>query len=285
MTPQSGDAQGQEIARRLLDSLEANQPSDWDPFHAAYQRWLLHVASVYLARHPALATHFTSPEEVVNEFLAQKVYPKESMRRMLDAPARGECPLRPRLATSLNNFCMDVLRYPTPITRSDPTRALETAEAPEPTAMPDYDDVVALIGRQMSAVRATLPLEQGAPYRAALLLRLRLDWAGVFDGLMLQQSEDTDSIELTLPLLESLGAWESEEMGTRLGESLLSLGAAWEALRPLLLAAADRRLSASEVAAVLRVPRDLWDQWISRGRRRLKVDMGDEYDEVFALWT
>jgi hypothetical protein len=179
---------------------------------------------------------------------------------------------------------MDVLRSPSPISRSAPTGALETAEAPEPMELPDYEDVVALIARQMTAVRARLPVGQGAPYRITLLMRLRLDWAGVFDGMTLQQSEGTRSIELTLPLLESLTVWEDQETATRLGESLLTLASAWEALRPLLLAARDRRLSSIDVAAVLRVPRDLWDQWISRGRRRLRQEMRDEYDEVFALW-
>src|ERR1700722_12036356 len=161
MTPQSGDVQGQGIARRLLESLEANQPRDWSSFHAAYQGWLLHVAGGCRARHSALESHFTSPEELVNEFLAQKVYSKDSMRRMLDAPARGECPLRPRLVTSLNNFWLDVLRSPPSISHGDPSRALETAEAPESSELPDYEDVVALIARQMNAVRPSLPLTQG----------------------------------------------------------------------------------------------------------------------------
>jgi hypothetical protein len=116
MTPQSGDPQGQDIARRLLDALNANQPRDWNPFQAAYQRWLLHVAVGRLGRYPALRAHFANAEELVNEFLVEKVYPERASRRMLDAPARGECPLRPRLATSLRNFCLDVLRSPAPIT-------------------------------------------------------------------------------------------------------------------------------------------------------------------------
>jgi hypothetical protein len=283
VTPQSSDGQGQGIARRLLDSLEANQPRDWGPFQAAYQSWLLHVADGCRTRYPTLAHHFDSAEELVNDFLAEKVYPDRQTRLMFTAPANGECPLRPRLAASLTNYCVDLVRSPT-IRRPASSSVPETAASPAPRELPDYEDVVALLKRQHDAIRDDPALEGGAPYRAALLLRLRLDWAGVFDGLTLHQSESMGNIELTLPLLESLTAWTNEETETWLGESLHRLGSAWEALRPLLLAAVGRRLSASEVAAVLRVPRDLWDQWISRGRRRLKQDMGDEYAAVFPLW-
>jgi hypothetical protein len=151
--------------------------------------------------------------------------------------------------------------------------------------LPDYEDVVALLGRQMEAIRSGLVLSQGAPYRPALLLRLRLDWAGAFDGVRLQHSAGEGNVELSLPALERLTPWKGDEQGTRLGESRLTLGRAWEELRARLLAAAGRRLSSGEVAGVLRVPRDLWDQWTSRGRRRLRQHLGEAFAEVFALWA
>jgi hypothetical protein len=128
-------------------------------------------------------------------------------------------------------------------------------------------------------------LQHGAPYRVALLLRHRLDWSGAFDGVLLLRSEAGASVELTLGLLEGLTVWENDELRTRLGESLLTLGKAWALLRPRLLATTDRRLSSDDVAGTLRVPRDLWDQWISRGRRRLRQQLGTGYEEAFALWT
>jgi hypothetical protein len=161
----------------------------------------------------------------------------------------------------------------------------EMAEARKDMVLPDYEVVAGVIVRQLTAIRDCLPLEQGAPYRLGLLLRHRLDWAGVFDGVRLSQKEAGDTVELTLEILEGLTAWEDQELRTPLGESGVSLGKSWEMLRPRLLAASDRRLSAADIAVTLRVPRDLWDQWVSRGRRRLRQHLGTEYTEVFALWV
>jgi hypothetical protein len=159
------------------------------------------------------------------------------------------------------------------------------AEATQEMPLPDYEEVAGAVTQQLVAIRDCFPLMQGAPYRLALLLRHRLDWAGVFDGIRLHQAGGGEGIELTLGLLEGLTTWDSAELETRLGESLVTLGGTWEALRPRLLAAADRRLSSDDVAGTLRVPRDLWDQWVSRGRRRLRQHLGVGYGEVFALWA
>jgi hypothetical protein len=169
---------------------------------------------------------------------------------------------------------------------SDPTVALATASAAAPSDLPDYEDVVARIGRQMEAVRAACSLNQGAPYRLALLLRLRLDWAEAFDGVKLQRSKGTGSVELSLDRLENLTPWEPAEAASPLGESVVSLGGAWEDLKLEVarLAPANRHLP-TLVAKTLRVPRDLWDQWLSRGRRRLKEHLGHTYVEVFRFWA
>jgi hypothetical protein len=149
--------------------------------------------------------------------------------------------------------------------------------------LPEFEEVAWTIAGQLGAIRACLPLLQGAPYRLALLLRHRLDWAGAFDGTRLRQASGGEEVELTLAILEELTTWESGELHTRFGESVLTLGKIWEALRPRL--AADRQLCSSDVAGALRVPRDLWDQWVSRGRRRLRQHLGTGYAEVFALWA
>jgi hypothetical protein len=267
MATERGAGEGQALAHRLLEALDAGRSPDWDTFHSAYGRWLTYVASGCLARKSGLGSEFESPEELVNAFLAEKVFPPRQARLMLGTPARGECPLRPRLAVSLRNFCVDVLRSRLPVGVRGTANTLEMAETHKEMPLPDYEDVAGAIVRQLGAIRACLPLQRGAPYRLALLLRHRLDWAGVFDGVRLPQSDGGDSVELTLAILEELTPWENDELQTRLGESLVSMGKSWELLRPRLLAAADRRLSSDDVAGTLRVPRDLWDQWVSRGRR------------------
>ena len=61
---------------------------DWDAFHGEYGRWLRHVAAGCLTRHGALCTEFESPDELVNAFLAEKVFPPRQARLMLGTPAR-----------------------------------------------------------------------------------------------------------------------------------------------------------------------------------------------------
>jgi hypothetical protein len=285
MATESGAGEGQALAHRLLAALDANQSPDWDAFHSAYRRWLTYVAAGCLARNSRLGSEFESPEELVDAFLAEKVFPPRQARLMLATPARGECPLRPRLAVSLRNFCTDVLRAHPSVGVRQAADELAKVEAPDEMPLPDYEDVACVIGRQLGEIRACLPLQQGAPYRVALLLRHRLDWAGAFDGVQLPRSETGASIELTLGMLEGLTVWEKNELHTRLGESLLTLSKTWALLRPRLLATTDRRLSSDDVAGTLRVTRDLWDQWISRGRRRLRQHLGSGYDEAFSLWV
>jgi hypothetical protein len=204
---------------------------------------------------------------------------------MLATPARGACPLRPRLAVSLRNFCIDVLRAQPSVGVRQAVDELEKVEAPGEMPLPDYEDVASAIVRQLGEIRGCLPLQQRAPYRVALLLRHRLDWAGAFDGVHLPRSETGASVKLNLGMLEGLTVWENNELQARLGESLHTLGETWAILRPRLLATTDQRLSSDDVAGTLRVPRDLWDQWISRGRRRLRQSLGTGYDEAFALWV
>jgi hypothetical protein len=110
MATESGPGEGQALAHRLLEALDAGRPPDWDTFHKTYGVWLTHVSAGCLTRDNRLGSEFESPAELVNAFLAEKVFPAREARLMFGAPARGECPLRPRLATSLRNFYVDALR-------------------------------------------------------------------------------------------------------------------------------------------------------------------------------
>jgi len=285
MATESGSGEGQALAHRLLEAINGGQPPDWGAFHGTYRRWLTYVAARCLARNSQLKGEFENPEDLINAFLAEKVLPPRQAVLMLGTPARGECPLRPRLAVSLRNFCVDLLRSQQMGCPRLSSEELDEIEARKEMPLPDYEDVADALARQMSGIRACFPLKQRAPYRVALLLRHRLDWAAVFHSVELPQTEGGTKIELSLPILERLTTWEDGELQTRLGESLLSLSKSWELLRPRLLAVTDQRLSSDDVAGTLHVPRDSWDQWISRGRRRLRQHVGAGYDEEFALWV
>jgi hypothetical protein len=285
MAEESGAGEGQALAHRLLAALDAGQVPDWEAFHDAYRRWLTYIAGSCLARHGWLAHHFDGAEELVNTFLAEKVFPPRQAQLMFGTPARGGCPLRPRLATSLRNFSVDVLRNRTPRLISDTSDRLEMVETREQLSLPDYEDVASAIAGQLGVIRDCLPLNHGAPYRLALLMRHRLDWAALFDGVHLPHANRLDGKTLTLEVLEELTSWNADELKSPLGESLCSLGSCWEMLRPRLVAGPDRRLASDDVARAFRVPRDLWDQWVSRGRRRVRQKIGAEYSNLFALWA
>src|SRR5262249_31760851 len=145
MATQSGEGEGQALAHRLLEALDAGRPPDWDAFHSAYRRWLTDVATGCLVRNSGLGSEFDSPEELVNAFLAEKVLPPRQARLMLGSPARGECPLRPRLAVSLRIFCVDVLRSRPQVGLREAADTLDLAEAREEMPLPDYEDVAGLI--------------------------------------------------------------------------------------------------------------------------------------------
>jgi hypothetical protein len=66
---------------------------------------------------------------------------------------------------------------------------------------------------------------------------------------------------------------------------LVTLGKSWELIAPRLLITSDRHLSSADVASTLRVPRDLWDQWVCRGRRRLHQHLTKDFAEIFAIWA
>ena len=89
MATESGSGEGQALAQRLLEALDADRPPDWDAFHGTYSSWLTYVAAGCLARNHRLRSKFKSPGEVVNAFLAEKVFPLRQARLMLSEPARG----------------------------------------------------------------------------------------------------------------------------------------------------------------------------------------------------
>jgi hypothetical protein len=206
---------------------------------------------------------------------------------MFGPTARGERPLRSRLHTSIGNYCVDLVRgMRRERPHQDSSTALANAPAPE-DRLPTYQQIQSTLGRQMAAVRQACPLRQrpdGAAYREALLLRLRLDWAGAFDGTILP-SETGGEKWLTLELLETVMVWTEEERAMPLVEIGPPLEQLWQQVRTLLLAAPRRELTWRQFVPLIPTIRVTWNQWISRGRRNLSDHLGEEYGSVFAIWS
>jgi hypothetical protein len=279
--------EGQGLARCVLEALDRGQVPDWAALDRAYRDPLLRTASVRL-HHLDLHRDFT-PEDVLHGFLQQRVYPPRQARKMFAPCARGERPLRPRLRASLGNYCYDLARSPELARQwGEPQDMLANSPAPADEPLPKYEEVQQLLERQMTALRRACPLRRrprGVAYREALLLRLRLDWAGGFDGVELRSEATGGVIALTLPLLEQLTAWTNEEQAMPLVEGGVQLEQLWQQVRALVLTAPDRQVNVDRLASLIPVSRDLWNQWICRARRTVETLLGADYARVFAVWA
>jgi hypothetical protein len=287
MSEATEDVEGQAIARAVLEALDRGQFPDWTALDRAYHDQMLKQARARV-RCCGLQGHLTD-EDVLHDFLVRRVYPPERARQMFTLSARGERPLGPRLLTSLANYCVDVARRLG--RRADCAEYPETVAnraAPDVASFPLYEEVGELLRQQHNAVRTAYGPRRrphGAAYREALLVRLRLDWAGAFDGVELPSQEGGRPVELTLRLLEELTGWSEEERAMPLVENGVTLDHLWQQLRELLPQMPGLVVSTERLAGLIPVNADLWDQWVSRGRRRLRTSLGDEeYGRVFAVW-
>jgi DNA-directed RNA polymerase specialized sigma24 family protein len=279
--------EGQAVARLVLDALDRGETPDWNAVQLPYGEPLLRQAAARIRRRD-LGRHF-SAEDLLNDFLACRVYPPRRARALFGPSARGERPLRPRLLTSLANHCADMARA------AGAGRAwgecedrLANSAAPATPTLPAFEEVAELLRRRMAAIRKACPLRRrphGAAYREALLLRLRLDLAGGFDGVELHASTDGRTVVLDLALLEELTAWTAEEGAMPLVEGGAPLDQLWRQVRAVVVADRNRQVTVDQLAQLIPTSRDGWNQWVSRGRRRLKSLLGSEYGELFALWS
>jgi hypothetical protein len=277
---------GQALARDILGALDRGETPDWAAFDRAYRKPLLRQAASRLQRLD-LHRRFT-PEDALHDFLQHRIYPPRQARNMFAPSARGERQLLPRLLTSLAHRCVDLARRAGAGREwGENEERLANAPAPAEPRLPDYEEVESLVLQQLDAIRrACAPRRRprGAAYREALLVRLRLDWAGGFDGVELRSEEDDQPVVLNLPLLEQLTAWTDEEAATPLVEGGPPLGQFWQEVRATLLLAPDRQVGIDRLAPLVPVGRDLWNQWVSRGRRKVQEHLGADYRRVFAMW-
>ena len=65
--------EGQAFSRSVLEALNQGRTPDWAAFDRAYRDCLLRVAAARLKRYDQAGRH--PPEEVLNGFLAARVFP------------------------------------------------------------------------------------------------------------------------------------------------------------------------------------------------------------------
>ncbi len=276
---------GQALARRILEALDGGQAPDWASLDRAYSEVLLRAAADRVRRLERLSRF--SPEDVLHDFLLCRVYPPAQARGMFAASAKGDRPLRPRLLASLGNHCFDLARAPEIRLVQGHEGRLAMVPAPAKDQLPAYEEVENLLRRQMAAIRNACPARRrpnGAAYLEAILLRLRLEWAGGFDGVELRSSSG-QAVVLTLQRLEELTAWTDDERAMPLTEGGIPLEQLWQQARAILLSTPAREVHVEQLAPLVPVSRDLWSQWVSRARRMVRTRLGAEYAEVFPVWA
>ncbi len=193
---------------------------------------------------PALRQEHDSPEDLLDLYLAERVFPPERARSMLGPSARGERPLWPRLSAGFGNYCVDLARAARSRSRERPGQvALESAQARASVEPVDGEDLRQALREMLEAIRTHVPPGKGgrAPHREALFLRLRLDWLGGFAGAMVRWFNGEKTAPFDSALLEELTAWNEREAAAVLGECGLTLAQAWQQLRPLLEATPGAR--------------------------------------------
>ena len=161
MATEGGAGEGQALAHRLLEALDAGRAPDWDAFHSADSRWLTFVAAGCLARNSRLGSEFGSPEELVNAFLAKK---SSASCRSLDR-REACCARRVPVASAPGRQFTELLRrcttIPPPGRCSGGGQHAGHRRVRQKMPLPDYEEVASTIDRQMGAIRSCLPLVQG----------------------------------------------------------------------------------------------------------------------------
>src|SRR5262245_24361717 len=216
MTGEVERAEGQALAAVILTALDGTGGAkpDWTPFVTAYETDLLATAVGLRRRYRGLQS--LEPAEIVQAFLAAKVFPPERARVLLGVVARGEQPLKPRLLTSLGTYCVDLHRSRV---RQPPSGSqlpeLTTAQAIRPTV----EEVETLASRQVAAVRAAFDrTPTRAPYRAALLLFHRGEWVWVLSGVVLSGPSGHGEATLSVERVVALTMWSEDEANQLLGD-------------------------------------------------------------------
>jgi len=265
--------------------LQAPRGEAMDRLVAGLYLRLLGLARRELVAKPDLS-RIGQAEDLVQDFLTNKVLPERKLRVLLQPIAEGRQPLWPRLSRSLVDYLYSLLRKPRPPVCAD----LAYREAAPQNEPESHREPRILLRRrlleQLGAIRNAFPGQSGrAPHGPALLLqeRLHLAAAVAHSGWV----EEGQTVEgLSLPeLVELLTPWTSPEEGASLapgGEA--TLGAAWEQAKAR-TQGSPQDADANLVAAILGITRGRWHQWTSRARCRVIEQLGEQAGRnLFPHW-
>lgn len=253
-----------------------------DPYGAGRDRLvetLLPVLSEHaqssLDRDPRLRSQ-ASPDDLVHEFLLQKVLPAGKFVCLLEPVAQGRKALVPRLKLSLVNFLHDQRRRQTARPAANTARAALLDYVPAPAASTDeqrrtaWQQVEARVADQLGTLRQTFPPGPGnVRHGPVLRLSLRVQLAQLVAQAGLVADRQTRSV------VEQLTPWTAREEAEQVSPGVIPLGQAWQRLCEWTGNQAQDA-DAGMVAAVLGIGRALWLQWLCRARKELSRRLGLE---------
>jgi hypothetical protein len=270
-----------ELARRVL---EADAKVALEELLGRYFPRLQGRAAGQLNRNPSLARHGDA-DDLVQRFLYDKLLPAQKQRVMLRPVADGSRELWLRLCASFDNFIRSLLRGKgLPMSKQRVGEGKEELN-PEDRSVEVWPDITEQLAAQLAAIRKLPQTGQSIiPYGVILLLSERLVLAKQVADSYAPEDGRTIGNQSVREVVEALAQWLPEEETISLPPSGVALKSAWEQIchntaeRPQLG-------GALEVAAVLGCSKDVWLQWVTRGRVKLVEQLGEtEARRCFRYW-
>lgn len=281
--------EGQELAQQILADPGG---SAWTEFHFRYEPILLARARSLWSANAFLRADGT-PEDLVQQFLAEQVIPPERQPIMFGPSALGRRHLRPWMLACLKNFSVSRTRRLAVRSQLLPARGgddLIDAGTSGPPAAEEYgtarERVERHVAAQLAAIREAFARRQETPtpFLHLLLLRERLD-------LLVPIAASVAGADRCWPEgwtpdgeAEQLAPWTRKEESRPLPTRLRLLGDVWSVL------AKDRSpyrlpVEAVEIADALGVSTNHWFVWCRRARRTVRDHHGPDATRVlFPHW-
>ena len=182
----------------------------------------------WLARSRALV-HHGDADDLVQQFLLEKLLPLPKRRVMLGPVASSGRPLWSRLCASFENFLLSILRRKSLPLSPQPAGASQDEYDPEDRSLEDVPDIMERVAAQLAAIRTLPPPERGAvPYAAVLLLQERLFLANRIADSFAPENGRTIGNDTVRELVEAIAVWTPAEVTTPMPPRALTLQAVWK---------------------------------------------------------
>lgn len=228
------------------------------------------------------------PEVVLQNFLVEKVLDFNKAQAVLGPVAEGQRTLWPQIYVCLRNFIIDVLRGPPPLPPGGENGSFDPAGLQDDSSQTtESENWVRLAGERAEYLQTCSGLfaRYRAPYYQVLLLSERVLMAeritlgrreGDWGDLKTVWFAVADVVEQWVPWPTEAGEWT-------FGPHTPTLGEVWGRIRLRLEQWESPNLE--DVANLLSAPRGRWDKWLSRVRRIIGNDLGEDgVRELFPYW-